>query len=73
MEDGVPRFLYNGAAIASAGGGKHFQYATESKLLEEVLRAAFLSRYQELSKLTQFIKDNMWIINLQTQPSNGTE
>ncbi len=44
------------AAIAKAGGGEHIQRASESTLLEEVLRSAFRSRIAELERLREVIK-----------------
>ena len=48
--------LRDHAAIAKAGGGEHIQRATESTLLEEVLRSAFRSRLAELERLKDIIK-----------------
>lgn len=44
------------AAVAKAGGGEHIKRASESTLLEEVLRSAFRSRIAELERLREVIK-----------------
>ena len=44
------------SAIAKAGGGEHIKRASESTLLEEVLRTAFRSRIAELERLKEVIK-----------------
>lgn len=45
------------SAVAKAGGGEHIKRASESTLLEEVLRSAFRSRIAELERLREVIKD----------------
>ena len=48
--------LRDHAAIAKAGGGEHIKRASESTLLEEVLRSAFRSRLAELEHLKEILK-----------------
>jgi hypothetical protein len=48
--------LRDHAAIAQAGGGEHIKRASESTLLEEVLRSAFRSRLAELEQLKKILK-----------------
>lgn len=45
------------ALVATAGGGEHIKRASESTLLEEVLRSAFRSRIAELERLREVIKE----------------
>ena len=45
------------AKVAKAGGGEHIKRASESTLLEEVLRSAFRSRLTELERLKEVIRD----------------
>ena len=45
------------SAVAKAGGGEHIKRASESTLLEEVLRSAFRSRIAELERLREVIKE----------------
>ena len=48
--------LRDHAAIAQAGGGEHIKRASESTLLEEVLRSAFRSRLAELEQLKKILR-----------------
>lgn len=49
--------LRDHAAVAQAGGGEHIKRASESTLLEEVLRSAFRSRLAELERLKEIINE----------------
>ena len=51
--------------VAKAGGGEHIKRASESTLLEEVLRSAFRSRLTELERLKEVIRDGE---KLKSQP-----
>ena len=51
--------------VAKAGGGEHIKRASESTLLEEVLRSAFRSRLTELERLKEVIRDGEKLKNKQ--------